>query len=62
MKKIVDYFIWYFPLCFFVFLVLFMFVKFIFIFFFRAGFEPRFMFDLTPYYLLTGVNNLHLLL
>ena len=38
-----------------------MFVKFIFIFFFRTGFEPGFMFDLTPYYLLTGVNNLHLL-
>ena len=59
MKK-VNYFLWYFPLCFFVFLAIYMSVKFIFIFFFRAAFEPEFMFDLTPYYLLSGVNNLHL--
>lgn len=38
-----------------------MFVKFIFIFFFRAAYEPEFMFNLTPYYALSGVSNLHLL-
>lgn len=59
MKKI-NYFFWYFPLLFFVFLAIFITVKFIFIFFFRAAFEPEFMFDLTPYYLLKGVDNLHL--
>lgn len=59
MKK-VNYFLWYFPLCFFVFLAIYMTVKFIFIFFFKATFEPGFMFDLTPYCLLSGVNNLHL--
>jgi PAS domain S-box-containing protein len=37
-------------------------IKFIFIFFFSAAFEPEFMFNLTPYYALSGVNNLHLLL
>lgn len=57
-----DITLWYLPLCFFVFVTIFMFVKFIFIFFFSAAFEPSFMFDLTPYYLLSGVNNLHLLL
>jgi len=61
MKKI-NYFLWYFPLCFFVFVALYMTVKFIFIYFFTAAFEPGFMFDLTPYYLLSGVNNLHLIL
>jgi len=60
MKK-VNYILWYFPLCFFVFLAIFMFVKFIFIFFFRAAYEPEFMFNLTPYYALSGVSNLHLL-
>lgn len=57
-----DTTLWYLPLCFFIFVTLFMFVKFIFIFFFSAAFEPSFMFNLTPYYLLTGANNLHLLL
>lgn len=61
MKKI-NYFLWYFPLCFLLFIALYMSVKFIFIYFFRAAFEPTFMFDLTPYYLLSGVNNLHLIL
>jgi PAS domain S-box-containing protein len=37
-------------------------VKFIIIYFFRAAFEPTFMFDLSPYYLLSGVNNLDLIL
>lgn len=56
-KKIIRYF----PLCFLILLAIYMSVKFIFIFFFRAAFEPQFMFDLTPYYVLSGVNNLHLL-
>jgi len=61
MKKL-NVILWYLPLCFFIFLAIFIFVKFIFIFFFNTAFEPGFMFDLTPYYLLSGVNNLHLLL
>ena len=61
MKKF-SLILWYFPLCFFIFLTIFVFVKFILIFFFNAAFEPEFMFYLTPYYLLSGVNNLHLLL
>lgn len=61
MKKL-NVVLWYLPLCFFLFLTIFIFFKFIFIFFFNAAFEPEFMFDLTPYYLLSGVNNLHLLL
>jgi PAS domain S-box-containing protein len=36
-------------------------IKFIFIFFFRAAYEPGFMFNLIPFYILSGVNNLHLL-
>jgi len=54
--------LWYLPVCFCIFLTIFIFVKFIFIFFFNATFEPQFIFDLTPYYLLSGVNHLHLLL
>ena len=61
MKK-VNYILWYFPPCFFLFLAIFMTIKFIFIFFFRAAYEPEFMFDLTPYYMLSGVNNLDTLL
>ncbi len=61
MKKL-RFIIWYLPLCFFIFLAFFILIKFIFIFFFNAAFEPEFMFVLTPYYLLSGVNNLHLLL
>lgn len=60
MKKL-NYFLWYFPIIFFLFISLFIFVKFIFIFFFKAAFEPGFIFDLTPFYLLSGINNLHLL-
>ena len=56
-KKIIRYF----PLCFLIFLTIYLLVKFIFIFFFRAAFEPQFMFDLTPYYILSGVNYLHLI-
>ena len=36
-------------------------VKFIVIFFFRTAYEPDFIFQLTPFYLLSGLNNLHLL-
>ncbi len=61
MKKF-NFILWYLPLCFFIFLATYIFVKFIFIFFFNAAFEPGFIFDLTSYYLLSGVNNLHLLL
>jgi len=55
-----------FPLYFFMFftilfLTIFISFKFVFIFFFRAAFEPQFIFELTPYYVLKGVNNLQLL-
>jgi PAS domain S-box-containing protein len=40
---------------------MFIIVKFIVIFFFRTAYEPDFMFQLTPFYLLSGLNNLHLL-
>lgn len=53
--------IWNIPFYFFVFLGLFISIKFIFIFFFRAAFEPQFIFDLTPFYVLSGVNSLQLL-
>jgi len=61
MKKI-NVIFWYLPLCFFIFLATYTFIKFIFIFFFNASFQPEFLFDLTPYYLLSGTNNLHLVL
>lgn len=61
MKKF-KHILWYFPLCFFVFMAIYISVKFIFIFFFHAPYEPEFMFNLTPYYILSGVNNLHSLL
>lgn len=35
-------------------------MKFVFIFFFQAAFEPRFIFELTPVYLLSGVSNVQL--
>ena len=54
-------FVWNIPFFFFVFLSLFILLKFIFIFFFRAAFEPQFLFDLTPLYVLTGIDNLQLL-
>jgi len=52
---------WLFPNCLFIFFSLYLFVKFIFIFFFSAAYEPRFMFEFTPCYLLSGVSNLQLL-
>jgi PAS domain S-box-containing protein len=36
-------------------------VKFVFIFFFKAGYDPRFIFELTPLYLLSGLSNTQLL-
>jgi len=53
--------IWNLPFYFFVFLGLFVFIKFVFIFFFRAAFEPQFIFELTPFYILSGINSLQLL-
>ncbi len=53
--------LWLFPLYFFVFLAIFLSAKFIFIFFFRASYEPDFMFKLTPFHILSGFNNLQLL-
>jgi len=61
MKKHNNSVLWMIPLYFFIFLCLFISFKFIFIFFFRAAFEPRFIFELTPFYILLGVNNLQLL-
>ena len=61
MKKINNYF-WYLPYYFFVFFAIFISIKFILIFFFRTAYEPRFMFELTPAHILTGLNNLQLLL
>jgi len=52
---------WLFSNCLFIFFSLYLFVKFIFILFFSAAYEPRFMFEFTPCYLLTGVTNIQLL-
>ncbi len=51
----------FFPFSFFIFLASFVFIKFIFIFFFNAAFTPRFIFELTPFYLI-GMNDLQLLM
>ena len=58
----IKYIIRYFPFLFFLIITVFIFFKFIFIVLFSAAFEPQFIFDLTPYYLLSGVNSLDLLL
>lgn len=58
----IKYIIRYFPLLFFLSIAIFILIKFVFIVLFRAAFEPEFIFDLTPYYLLSGVNSLDLLL
>ncbi len=50
-----------FPCYFFMFFTMFISVKFVFIFFFRAAYEPSFIFELTPFYILSGLNNLQLL-
>jgi len=60
MKK-VSSILWCFPFCFFVFFSIFISIKFVFIFFFRAAYEPTFMFELTPFHILSGLNNLQLL-
>ena len=60
MKK-VSGILWFFPFCFFVFFSIFISIKFVFIFFFRAAYEPTFMFELTPFHILSGLNNLQLL-
>jgi len=52
---------WLFSNCLFIFLSLYLFVKFIFIFFFSAAYEPKFVFEFTPCYLLSGVTNIQLL-
>lgn len=51
---------WLFPNCFFIFFSIYLLVKFVFIFFFRAAYEPRFIFELTPVYMLSGVSNTQL--
>ena len=52
---------WLFPNCFFIFFSLYLLVKFFFIFFFNAAYDPLFIYHLTPFYLLSGVNNIQLL-
>jgi len=51
---------WLFPNCLFIFFSIYLLVKFVFIFFFRAAFEPKFIFELTPFYLLSGLSNVQL--
>ena len=51
---------WLFPCCLFIFFSIYLLVKFVFIFFFRAAFEPKFIFELTPLYLLSGLSNVQL--
>jgi len=50
-----------FPCCLFLFFSIFISVKFIFIFFFRAAYEPSFMFNFTPFYLFSGISSTQLL-
>ncbi len=52
---------WLFPSCVFLFFFIFLSVKFIFIFFFRTAYEPDFLFQLNPFYMFSGVDNLQLL-
>jgi len=51
---------WLFPTCLFIFFSIYLLVKFVFIFFFRAAFEPKVIFELTPFYLLSGLSNVQL--
>jgi len=51
---------WLFPNCLFIFFSIYLLVKFVFIFFFRAAFEPKFIFEFTPFYLLSGLSNVQL--
>ncbi len=59
-KKIFEILMWL-PFVFFIFLASFLVTKFIFIFFLNAAFTPLFIFELTPLFLLPGMNNLQLL-
>jgi len=61
MKKALHETLRWFPLLFYVFLASFLITKFIFIFFLNASFTPEFIFELTPLFLLSGMNNLQLL-
>ena len=49
--------LWYYPTYFFLFIALYVSFKFVAIFFFRAAYQPQFILDLTPMYLLEGINN-----
>jgi PAS domain S-box-containing protein len=51
---------WLFPNCFFIFFSIYLLVKFVFIFFFSAAFEPKFIFELTPFYFLSGLSDVQL--
>jgi PAS domain S-box-containing protein len=53
--------LWLFTHSFFIFLSVYLIVKFICIFFLSAGYEPAFIFQLTPFYLLSGLSNVQLL-
>jgi PAS domain S-box-containing protein len=52
---------WLFPNCFFLFFSIYLLVKFLFVFFFMAAYEPLFLYHLTPFYLLSGFSNIQLL-
>lgn len=52
----------YFPLLFLLLLTIFILIKFAFVVLFRAAYDPQFIFDLTPYYLISPTNNIDLLL
>lgn len=61
MKKDDSYFPWCFPCNVFMFLSFFLTVKFIFIFLFNGFYEPEFIFNLSPFFLLSGMGKLQLL-
>jgi PAS domain S-box-containing protein len=54
--------LWLYPCCLFIFLTIVLTVKFVFIFFFSTAYEPAFIFELTPFSLLSGVSKVQLLL
>jgi len=60
MKKFLNQ-SWLFPNCLFIFFSIYLLVKFVFIFFFKAAYEPQFIFQLTPLYLLSGFSNVQLI-
>ena len=59
-KQLFEILMWL-PFVFFIFLASFLVTKFIFIFFLNAAFTPLFIFELTPLFLLPGMNYLQLL-